>query len=113
MKAIINNQEIPLQIMFTPHSRGVGMMGKNKLDGGMLFPFGEIGERSFWMKNCIIPLDILFISGNKINHISRNCPPCEEKYCPSYQGVGDKVLELNGGYCDTNGIKEGDVITFS
>ena len=56
MKAIINNQEIPLQIMSNPHSRAMGMMGRNKLNGGMLFPFNDVGERSFWMKNCIIPL---------------------------------------------------------
>ena len=113
MKVIINNQEIPIQIMYTPHSRAMGMMGKSTLNGGMLFPFDDIGERSFWMKNCIIPLDILFISGNKINHIAHNCPPCDSKFCPSYRGVGDKVLELNGGFCDLHNIKEGDTIIFS
>ena len=112
MKAVINNKEIPLEIMTTPNSKSLGMMGRDELVGGMFFPFDEIGERSFWMKNCNIPLDILFISGDKINNISPNCPPCKKSYCPSYQGIGDSVLELPGGYCEENGIKEGDTIDF-
>ena len=112
MKAIVNNQELPIEIMSTPNSRSIGMMGRDELNGGMLFPFNEIGERSFWMKNCNIPLDILFISGNKINHISHDCPPCKTDYCPSYQGIGDSVVELNGGYCKENDIVVGDIIDF-
>ena len=71
MNAIINNQQIPLEIMSTPNAKATGMMGRDQLDGGMLFPFEEVGERSFWMKDCNIPLDILFISGNKINSIKK------------------------------------------
>jgi len=112
MKAYINNQPIPLEIKDTPNGKSVGMMGRNNLDGGMLFPFDSVGERSFWMKNCLIPLDILFISNNKINKISPNCPPCDEKYCENYKGIGDKVLELPGNYCFKNNIKEGDYVYF-
>ena len=43
MKAIINNQQIPLEIMVTPNAKSLGMMGRDSLDGGMLFPFKEIG----------------------------------------------------------------------
>ena len=112
MKAYINNQPIPLEIRGTPNAKSIGMMGRKNLNGGMLFPFDSIGERSFWMKNCLIPLDILFISGNKINNISHNCPPCYKDYCESYKGIGDKVLELPGGYSITNNIKEGDSVYF-
>tara|TARA_R110002110_G_scaffold164945_2_gene365190 strand:+ start:1066 stop:1407 length:342 start_codon:yes stop_codon:yes gene_type:complete len=112
MKAYINNQPIPLEIKQTPDSKSIGMMGRQNLEGGMLFPFDTIGERSFWMKNCLIPLDILFISGNKINSISHNCPPCYEHYCKSYTGIGDMVLEVVGGYCIKNNIQEGDSVYF-
>ena len=36
MNAILNNQEIPLEIMDTPQSKSVGMMGRNNLEGGMI-----------------------------------------------------------------------------
>ena len=113
MNAIINNQQIPLEIMSTPDAKATGMMGRDQLDGGMLFPFEEIGERSFWMKDCNIPLDILFISGNKINSISENCQPCEEVSCPNYSGVGDKVLELPSNFCSLNNIGVGDEVIFN
>ena len=112
MKAYINNQEIPLEIKSSPLSKSLGMMGRDSLEGGMLFPFDSIGERSFWMKNCLIPLDILFISNNTINNIAPNCPPCEDNYCERYSGIGNKVLELPGGYCDNYNIKEGDSVYF-
>jgi|TARA_R110002020_G_scaffold150401_1_gene327063 uncharacterized membrane protein (UPF0127 family) len=112
MNAIINNQHIPLEIMTTPQAKSTGMMGRDSLDGGMLFPFNEIGEKSFWMKDCNIPLDIVFISGNKITDISENCQPCEEINCPSYRGIGDSVLELPGGFCNKNNVSSGDRINF-
>ena len=112
MNAIINNQEIPLEIMSTPNAKATGMMGRDHLDGGMLFAFEEIGERSFWMKDCNIPLDILFISGNKINSISENCQPCKEVSCPNYSGIGDKVLELPANFCSMNNIVPGDEVIF-
>jgi len=112
MNAILNNQEIPLEIMDTPQSRSVGMMGRDSLDGGMLFPFDSVGERSFWMKDCVIPLDIIFIIDNKINNISKNCQPCDGLDCENHSGLGDSVLELPGGYCDNNDIRGGDEISF-
>ena len=69
MKIKIKNQTLPLEIMSTPNSRELGMMGRNSLDGGMLFIFPDVSEKSFWMKNCLIKLDIIFIVGNKITKI--------------------------------------------
>jgi len=112
MNAIINNQHIPLEIMYTPQAKSVGMMGRDNLEGGMLFPFDSVGERSFWMKNCIIPLDILFIVNGKINNISKDCQPCVNQECNHYRGIADSVLELPGGYCDKNNVGVGDRLTF-
>lgn len=91
-----------------------GMMGK-KFDGfdGMLFFMGE-DEHSFWMKNCIIPLDIIFISNNLlINNIHHNCPPCDDIFCDNYEGYGKYVLELPGGKCKELGITKGDSVKFN
>ena len=108
MNAILNNQQIPLEIMTTPQAKSIGMMGRDNLEGGMLFPFDSVGDRSFWMKDCIIPLDIIFIVGNKINKISKNCQPCNDNECEHYTGIADSVLEVPGGYCDDNYINVGD-----
>jgi uncharacterized membrane protein (UPF0127 family) len=59
------------------------------------------------MKNCLIPLDIIFIdSDKKITSIQKNCEPCKEIECPTYEGTGQYVLELEGGTCDICEIKE-------
>jgi uncharacterized membrane protein (UPF0127 family) len=112
MNAILNNQPIPLEIMTTPQAKATGMMGRDNLDGGMLFPFDSVGERSFWMKDCVIPLDIIFIVGDKINQISKDCQPCNGNDCERYSGIADSVLELPGGYCDNNTIGIGDELSF-
>jgi len=112
MNAIINNQQIPIEIMDTPQSKSVGMMGRDSMQKGMLFPFGQVGEQSFHMKNCLIPLDIIFITGNKITDIAENCPPCMDNNCESYSSTGDKVLELPGGFCDKNTIVRGNEVAF-
>ena len=111
-QATINNQLIPLEIMVTPEDHMTGMMGRDSLDGGMLFPYGEAGQRSFYMKNCLIPLDIIFITKGEITNIHHNCPPCLEEQCQQYTGIADNVLELEGGYCEENSINVGDYIKF-
>jgi uncharacterized membrane protein (UPF0127 family) len=62
------------------------------------------------MKNCIIPLDIIFIDNDTITEIHSNCPPCKTKDCENYCGEGDMILELQGGTCKDLGIKIGDKI---
>ena len=110
MKVTINNKEIPVEIMDTPEKISRGMMGRDHLDGGMLFLFDKAGERSFWMKDCLISLDIVFIIGNKVTKVHTNCPPCIDGRCESYYGVGDKVLELPSGEYS---ISMGDVLEFT
>jgi uncharacterized membrane protein (UPF0127 family) len=79
---------------------------------GMLFIMPEDTIQSFWMKNCIIPLDIVFISQGVIEDISPNCPPCVDDDCPNYQGKGGMVLELPGGTCRKKGIRIGDRVDY-
>ena len=97
MNVILDNKEIPLEIMDTPNAISTGMMGREYLDGGMLFIFPEVAERSFWMKDCMIPLDIIFIVNNKVTKVHNNCPPCNKNNCKSYYGIADKVLEFSAG----------------
>ena len=109
----INNTNLDCKVVSSPQKTMEGMMYKT-FDGfdGMLFILPKFGLQSFWMKNCIIPLDILFIDDNQIESISHNCPPCKSDNCPSYKGYGGMVLELPGGYCKRNGISVGDQLEF-
>ena len=110
MNIVLHNKEVPLELMTTPNQQITGMMGREYLAGGMLFLFSEVSERSFWMKDCIIPLDIVFIVKNKVTKVSPNCPPCNSNNCKSYFGIADKVLELSSGEYS---IQEGDRLVFN
>ena len=112
MELSINRKTIPVEVMETPSQKSLGMMGRKKLNGGMLFNFPDVREQSFWMKNCIIPLDIIMLVDNKVTKIHYNCPPCTTNPCENYKGIGNKVLELNGGECKKLGIKVGDTLNF-
>jgi len=65
-------------------------------------------------KDCIIPLDIVFINDDMtIQSIQKNCPPCSSNDCEHYLGHGKYVLELAGGTCDECGIEKGQKIKIS
>ena len=116
MKVIIKNNILKVKVSSTKKSITDGMMGKrfDESFDGMLFFMPELTEQSFWMYNCIIPLDIIFIDGTTITKIHSNCQPCnDKKNCESYQGFGGTVLEVSGGFCEEQGIKKGDNVSFS
>jgi uncharacterized membrane protein (UPF0127 family) len=109
----INTNTFKVKPVFTEKDTSKGMMGKkfDSLFNGMLFMMGS-GQHCFWMKNCIIPLDIIFIQNNTISKIHHNCPPCKFEDCVNYCGDGDLVLEIEGGVCEQLGITEGDIVDF-
>lgn len=108
MEVRILNKTFPLEVMTTDEDKKKGMMGREELDGGMLFNMG-MGHHKFWMKDCKIPLDIIFLNKNKIARIYRNCEPCD--ICTkSYNGLGDNVLEFPAG--TASGWKDGDKVFF-
>lgn len=111
MKAKINNNLFNLKTVFTDKDTQQGMMNKKFDDtfDGMLFLMKN-KPHSFWMKNCIIHLDILFINGNKITKIHHNCKPCYSDDCEHYSGEGDMILELPSNTCKKYNIKEDDLI---
>ena len=111
MKVIINNYGFNIKIVDKPTDIQKGMMGK-KFDStfsGMLFLMGG-NEHCFWMKNCIIPLDIIFIKDKVITKIHKDCQPCKTKNCDNFCGKGNMVLELPSGSCDKMGCNVGDTI---
>lgn len=94
----VNSQSFEAEYLKTPQEIENGMMGRNTLDGCMVFKLGK-GHHSFWMKNCVIPLDIVFILNGRISHIHSNCPPAEKHIMnpPKYSGIGDHVIEFPAG----------------
>jgi len=109
----IKNNKFKVKSVITQKDTQKGMMGRDFDDdfNGMLFLMDK-GAHGFWMKDCVIPLDIIFINGNTITKIHHNCPPCKSNDCPSYVGTGDSILELKGNTCKELGIKEGDIIRY-
>ena len=100
MSVIINNKQFTAEYLSTPEEMEKGMMGRDKLDGCMVFKMGT-GHHSFWMKNCKINLDIVFVNKNIISRIHSNCPPAGNKLNPPhYTGIGDHVIEFPGGTAD-------------
>ena len=114
MEIIINNNLFNVKCVLTQKDTKNGMMGKKFDDeyDGMLFIMND-GSKSFWMKNCKIPLNIIFIEDNKIQTIQHNCQPCNTDDCPHYKGFGSLVLEIEGGSCKRYDIKEGDRVYFN
>ena len=81
MKVMINNNIFKVKLCATTSSISEGMTKKrfNENFNGMLFMMPESTEQSFWMYNCIIPLDIIIIDNGNISEIHNNCPPCYDK----------------------------------
>ena len=92
--------------------RARGLMFRDKLGPyeGMLFDFHQEAPVSFWMKNTLIPLDMVFIAGDgTIRHIHANAKPLSTDTIPSEYPVR-AVLEINGGSARLLGIKPGDKV---
>ena len=113
MDISINNHVFEVKTLTDPKSQQIGMMGKkfSSENEGLLFLMGG-KKQCFWMKNCIIPLDIIMILNNTITKIHHYCPPCYEEPCDRYCGIGNIVLEIAGGTCQEIGIEEGDEVEY-
>lgn len=113
-KVIINEKSFNVEIADNQIERAQGLMFRKELEenSGMLFLFESSGKHSFWMKNTLIPLDMIWIDENlEIVFIFENAQPCEET-CDSI--TPDKnakyVLEINSGLVEKYNFKIGDEI---
>ena len=111
MKVKINNNLFNVKTVLTSKDTQNGMMNKKFDDtyDGMLFIMKN-EPHSFWMKNCVVHLDIIYIDNDQIVRIHHNCKPCFTEECENYEGNGDMILELPGGSCKKYNIKEGNTI---
>ena len=99
-----------VELATTPAEREKGLMFRKAMgaNAGMLFLYPGDEPVAFWMKNTLIPLDMLFLKADgRIVHIAHDAKPLDETPIPSGEPVR-AVLELNGGTAAALGIKEGD-----
>jgi len=92
--------------------RARGLMYRKQLGAyeGMLFDFYQEMPVSFWMKNTLIPLDMVFIAGDgTVKHVHANAVPLSTETIPSRFPVR-AVLEINGGSAALLSIKPGDKV---
>jgi hypothetical protein len=139
---IINNYIFTTKLVYTPHDIQQGMMNSRfgKDFDSMLFVFPKENSEPtayddadvyimmqydsivnvrknyhcFWMKNCIIPLDMIFIKNNIVQQVHHSSEPCSiGKECETYCGFADFVLEVDGGTCKRCGISIGSIVKFT
>jgi len=110
----INNQKIELEVAATKKEQDTGLMYRTSLPNnrGMLFKFKSPQKVSFWMKNCQISLDMIFLQDGVVEAIELSAPPCTADPCPTYgpHTAVDRVIELRGGQATELGVKVGDRI---
>jgi uncharacterized protein len=99
-----------VEVAKTPEEQARGLMFRESLPdfGGMIFYYTEPVNASFWMKNTVIPLDMLFIrTDGTIARIAAETVPYSLDQVPAGEPV-IAVLEIAGGRSAKLGIKEGD-----
>jgi uncharacterized membrane protein (UPF0127 family) len=113
--ADINGQTIQLEVTQTPEQQEIGLMFRTELPAnrGMLFSFNPPQPIRFWMRNTLIPLDMIFLRNGEVKAIAANTPPCTTETCPTYGAAVpvDQVIEVRGGRAAELGLKVGDRIT--
>jgi len=108
-----SRHDFQVEVASTSKSREMGLMFRKSLapDAGMLFVFDDEQPRQFWMKNTLIPLDMIFIgSGGIVRLVHPNAIPHDETPVPSQGVPAIGVLEINGGQAERLGLKAGDVV---
>ena len=112
---------LALRVARTDATREYGLMCVRSLpaDAGMIFVFaGGDSRQPFWMKNTLIPLDMVFVLKNgRVNNIDANVPATTvgtpDERLPNYYGTGSYVIELNAGEAERAGIVPGTVLDLS
>ena len=114
----LHGQTFSVELATTDAERQHGLMDRTTLgaDHGMLFVFASSAPQAFWMKNTLIPLDILYFDdARKLVSMQLDVPPCRADPCPIYpsHAAARYVLELSAGTARRIGAKPGDQLTIN
>lgn len=110
-----NAHHFTVEVARTPHQQEVGEMFRKVIppNRGMLFVWPQPQESAMWMRNTLVPLDLVFIDTNhRIHAIEENAVPLSEGIISSH-GVVGSVLELPGGTTERLGLVVGDRVESS
>ena len=107
----IGSETFTLEVADTPAKQQLGLMHRKSMapDRGMLFVFDDERERSFWMKNTHIPLDIIYADAKGTVVSIKPMKPLDETSVPS-DGPAKYAVELNKGTAQRIGVRPGDVL---
>lgn len=111
VKFKIGSVDFTVEVADIDSEHAIGMMSRpsNPADHAMLFVFDEEIDRAFWMKNTLIPLDLIYLDrGGKIVSIKQGMPK-DLRSIPS-GGPSKYVIEMNRGRAAQIGLKPGDVV---
>lgn len=114
----LQGHQFSVELATTPDEQARGLMERTFMakDHGMLFVFTDDMPRTFWMKDTLIPLDMLFFdSQRRLVAIRADAQPCTTDPCMLYSSVvpARYVLELNAGMAARIGAHKGDVISIA
>ena len=110
---LLHGQRFSAELATDDAQRQRGLMMRQSLpaDHGMLFVFPRTEPQAFWMKNTLIPLDMLYFdAARQLVSMQLSVPPCRADPCPVYpsEGPARYVLELSGGTARRIGVQPGD-----
>ena len=108
--------KVSVEIAETEQEKALGLSNRRYLGtyDGMWFEYDNDVNNPFWMKDCLIPLDIIFVDASGfIVDIKDNNEPCTDTFCPSIYSSAPyrSVLEVNANFANSNGVEVGHSIT--
>jgi uncharacterized membrane protein (UPF0127 family) len=112
-----DSSQVQIEVVADDDTRAQGLMFRDRVPEGtgMLFVFPQSGDYPFWMKNTLVPLDMIWLDDQKrVVHVEPGVPPCKADPCPSYppHAVAKYVLELGAGQAAKHRIVNGSTLTF-
>lgn len=107
--------KVIVEIADTEATRQRGLMFREQLgeNEGMIFVFDRLGFYPFWMKNTLIPLDMIWLDpAGRIVSIAESVPPCKADPCPTYSPTADAlyVVEVVSGFARRHRLQVGQVL---
>lgn len=112
LRGAFGTVDFTVEIADDPQERAQGLMHRTQMarSAGMLFIYDRPQPLSFWMRNTLIPLDMIFIDPEgRIARIHENAIPLDETPIDGGDGL-IAVLEINGGLSGRLGIAPGDLL---
>jgi uncharacterized membrane protein (UPF0127 family) len=115
---VLAGKTLQVEIAQTESAREQGLSDRQSLceNCGMLFIFDSPSFQGFWMKRMHFDIDMIWINGNKIVDITHSAKKPEASEFDSPKTIytskvpADKILEVNAGWAEKNGVKVGDEI---